>query len=101
MVKNLMMRKELALTDSSKSCGHEHAIQRRLYVSLARTQAEIEEAQRLRYKVFAEEMGAQLSGTGGLDIDGFDQFCDHLIVRDSGTHQVIGTYRILSPDKSK
>lgn len=60
--------------------------QTRLYISLARTQAEIEEAQRLRYKVFAEEMGAQLSGTGGLDIDGFDQFCDHLIVRDSGTN---------------
>lgn len=75
-------------------------VQRKLYVSLARTQAEVEEAQRLRYKVFAEEMGAQVSGTGGLDIDGFDKFCDHLIVRDSGTHQVIGTYRILSPQKA-
>lgn len=80
--------------------AQEASTQRRLYVSLARTHAEIEEAQRLRYKVFAEEMGAQVSGTGGLDIDGFDQFCEHLIVRDSGTHQVIGTYRILSPEKS-
>jgi len=71
--------------------------QRRLSISLARTQVEIEEAQRLRYKVFAEEMGAQLLGTGGLDVDGFDQYCDHLIVRDSDTNQVIGTYRILSP----
>ncbi len=71
--------------------------QRRLSINLARTQVEIEEAQRLRYKVFAEEMGAQLLGTGGLDVDGFDQYCDHLIVRDSDTNQVIGTYRILSP----
>lgn len=70
---------------------------KRLYVSLARNPAEIAEAQRLRYKVFSEEMGAEVSGTGGLDIDGFDQFCDHLLVRDSDTHQVIGTYRILSP----
>lgn len=70
---------------------------KRLYVSLARNPAEIAEAQRLRYKVFSEEMGAEISGTGGLDIDGFDQFCDHLLVRDSDTHQVIGTYRILSP----
>ena len=73
---------------------------RRLNINIARTQAEIEEAQRLRYKVFAEEMGAQLLGTGSLDIDGFDQFCDHLIVRDSETNQVIGTYRILSPKKA-
>ncbi len=70
---------------------------KRLYVSLARNPAEIAEAQRLRYKVFSEEMGAEVSGTDGLDIDGFDQFCDHLLVRDSDTHQVIGTYRILSP----
>lgn len=95
-----MVRKDFTLIENTKTRGRELATQRRLYVNLARTQAEIEEAQRLRYKVFAEEMGAQLSGTGGLDIDGFDQFCDHLIVRDSGTNQVIGTYRILSPEKA-
>ncbi len=74
--------------------------QQRLYISLARNPSEVAEAQRLRYKVFAEEMGAQLSGTGGLDIDGFDAFCDHLLVRESATHQVIGTYRILSPHQA-
>lgn len=74
--------------------------QSRLYLSIARTSAEVAEAQRLRYKVFAEEMGAQVSGTGGLDIDGFDDFCDHLLVRESSTHQVIGTYRILSPHQA-
>ena len=41
----------------------------RLYISLARNPAEVAEAQRLRYKVFADEMGAQLSGSGGLDVD--------------------------------
>ncbi len=74
--------------------------QSRLYLSIARTPAEVAEAQRLRYKVFAEEMGAQVSGTGGLDVDGFDDFCDHLLVRESSTHQVIGTYRILSPHQA-
>ncbi|MEQ1487794.1 MAG: GNAT family N-acyltransferase [Methylotenera sp.] len=74
--------------------------QKRLSVSLARSQVEVEEAQRLRYKVFAQEMGAQLLGTGGLDVDGFDQYCDHLIVRDKDTNQVIGTYRILSPSSA-
>ncbi len=68
-----------------------------LTVSLASCAEEIAEAQRLRYQVFAEEMGAQIKGHHGLDVDGFDAFCDHLLVRDESTQQVVGTYRILSP----
>lgn len=71
-----------------------------LKISLARNLAEVAEAQRLRYKVFSEEMGAQLSGNNELDIDGFDAFCDHLLVREGVSNQVIGTYRILSPQKA-
>ena len=74
--------------------------QQRLYLSLARNPAEVAEAQRLRYKVFVEEMGALIPDLGGLDIDGFDTYCDHLLVRESATNQVIGTYRILSPHKA-
>ena len=51
------------------------------------------EAQRLRYRVFADEMGARLSGPAGLDVDRFDAFCDHLLVRDLDTLKVVGTYR--------
>ncbi|MBC7787277.1 MAG: GNAT family N-acetyltransferase [Methylophilaceae bacterium] len=75
-------------------------IKKILSVSLARSASEIAEAQRLRYKVFCEEMGAGSINAIGLDIDGFDQFCDHLLVRDVETQQVIGTYRILSPKMS-
>jgi putative hemolysin len=42
-------------------------------------------------------MGARLQGYGGLDRDGFDAFCDHLLVRDIESDEVVGTYRILSP----
>ena len=52
------------------------------------------EAQRLRYSVFAEEMGAQVSGPSGLDVDPFDAYCDHLLVRDLDTLKVVGTYRV-------
>ena len=83
------------LSQSSKPRSQQH-----LYLSLARNELEIAEAQRLRYKVFAEEMGADISGNNGLDVDGFDIFCDHLLVRENDTHQVIGTYRILSPHKA-
>ena len=72
-----------------------------LAVTLAHNKAEICEAQRLRYKVFAEEMGAQLvSAASGLDQDEFDVVCDHLIVRDTRSDEVVGTYRILPPDRA-
>lgn len=72
-----------------------------LSVSLAHDQTEIREAQRLRYKVFAEEMGAQLiSKASGIDQDEFDTVCDHLIVRDTHSGEVVGTYRILPPERA-
>lgn len=68
-----------------------------LHISFARNPSEVAEAQRLRYKVFAEEMGARIPGRDGHDRDGFDAFCDHLLIRDSSNGEVVGTYRILSP----
>ncbi len=61
-------------------------------ISWAINDEEIKEAQRLRYKVFAEEMGAHLpANEDGLDIDEFDAYCDHLLIRDPETLRVIGT----------
>lgn len=69
-----------------------------LVVSWAKHQTEVREVQRLRYRVFAEEMGARLNSTmPGHDIDLFDNFCEHLLVRDEVTREVVGTYRLLTP----
>jgi putative hemolysin len=74
----------------------------RYHMSLAVDDSEIREAQRLRYKVFAEEMGARLSSVlPGHDIDLYDPFCDHLLVRELDSNEVVGTYRILPPDAAK
>lgn len=74
----------------------------RYHVSLAVDDSEIREAQRLRYKVFAEEMGARLnSPLPGHDIDLYDPFCDHLLVRELDGGEVVGTYRILPPDAAQ
>jgi hypothetical protein len=71
-------------------------------VSWARHLDEVREAQRLRYTVFAGEMGAVLpKGLPGHDVDLFDDFCEHLLVRDSQTRQVVGTYRVLTPAQAK
>ena len=71
--------------------------QRHLSVHLARSSSEIREAQRLRYRVFAEELGARLNSTEeGIDEDLFDPYCEHLVVTDEEAGEVLGTYRILS-----
>jgi putative hemolysin len=74
-----------------------------LEVRLAETEHEVEQAQRLRYKVFYEEMSAIPSPQmrdSGRDFDKFDDVCDHLLVVDrdaldeDGQPLVVGTYRL-------
>jgi len=87
---------QLALENQPRSA--EARVKKDLRVTLAHSEAEIREAQRLRYKVFVEEMGAQIpTPVPGHDLDRFDPFCDHLIVRDNTSERVVGTYRLLSP----
>jgi putative hemolysin len=79
------------------------AVSGALEVRLAETELEIEQAQRLRYSVFYEEMSAipspQMRETGR-DFDKFDDVCDHLLVVDRDAHDedgqplVVGTYRL-------
>ena len=74
----------------------------KITVSWAKHTDEVREAQRLRYAVFATEMGARLDTTlPGHDIDLFDNFCEHLLVRDAATLEVVGTYRVLTPAQAK
>jgi len=63
--------------------------------------AQVRAAQRLRHEVFAGELGATLhSADPALDIDAFDEYCDHLIIREERTGQVVGTYRMLPPRRA-
>ena len=87
------------MLDLQRELGH--ATRNKLTSSIARTSAEVQEAQRIRYKVFAEEMGARIPNPElGLDIDRFDEYCDHLLVRNSGDDKVVGTYRMLPPEQA-
>lgn len=71
------------------------------HITWASNASEVKEAQRLRYKVFAEEMGANIpKNTENLDIDEFDAYCDHLLIRDQESLKVVGTYRVLPPHKA-
>jgi len=78
-----------------------------LEVRIAETDYEVEAAQRLRYRVFYEEMSAiptsQMRGQRR-DFDKYDNFCDHMLVVDrnmrdeNGESAVVGTYRLLRGD---
>ncbi|WP_411104667.1 GNAT family N-acetyltransferase [Streptomyces sp. cmx-4-9] len=73
----------------------------RYAVRLARDEDEVRAAQRLRHQVFAGELGARLdSPEPGLDLDAFDAYCDHLLVVEEETEQVVGTYRLLPPERA-
>jgi L-ornithine Nalpha-acyltransferase len=74
-----------------------------LETRLARTEREIDAAQAVRYRVFVEEMNAQLPPDAmrrQRDVDAYDSFCDHLLVLDRSIEgdtedQIVGTYRLL------
>jgi len=72
-----------------------------LEVRLARSGDEVKQAQRLRYRIFYEEMSAVANVRAtffGRDADPYDKFCDHLLVLDHdvvGAPEIVGTYRLL------
>jgi putative hemolysin len=74
-----------------------------LEVRLAQTEAEIVASQKLRYRVFYEEMAAKPTeqmAREKRDFDDFDLHCDHLLVFDHSRGDdpgdaVVGTYRLI------
>jgi len=79
-----------------------------LRIRLAETAAEVRESQRLRYRVFCEEMSAKPTLemiAAGREFDSFDEYCDHLLVfdqsRGGGPGAVVGTYRLMRRDGAR
>jgi putative hemolysin len=69
---------------------------------LATGDEHVRAAQALRHQVFAGELGATLNSTvPGLDTDELDPFCDHLVITETNTGEVVGTYRMLPPGRSE
>ncbi len=76
----------------------------RFEVRLARTQADVRAAQRLRYRVFVEELGGDgplVDHENRLERDAFDVVCDHLLLVDryAPVEGVIGVYRLLPGER--
>lgn len=74
----------------------------RLHAEIATTIDDIRASQALRYRVFAQELGADVKGAArGLDEDAFDPFCQHLLVRETATGRVVGSTRLLLDDQAR
>jgi L-ornithine Nalpha-acyltransferase len=94
--------------DNPASCLAEKPAVRQLTVRLAASDADIAAVQRLRARVFFDEMGGgDASGDEALnqlDADIYDPLCDHLLVIDEGAagdDRVVGTYRLLRESVAK
>jgi len=71
-------------------------------VRLASTQEEVEKTQRLRYDVFAREMGAQVHIVKpGVESDDFDSYCEHLLVEELETGRIVASTRLLRKEAAK
>ena len=79
-----------------------HGAVARLEAHVVRDRALVRQAQALRYRVLAEDLGHHPAGAGmQLDEDRFDSHCEHLVVRDIAADRVVATYRLLAPDAAR
>ncbi|WP_194095457.1 GNAT family N-acetyltransferase [Marivivens aquimaris] len=72
-----------------------------LIVRLATTPDEVRAAQRLRYRVFVEELGGDgplVDHEAKIEADAFDPFFQHLLLIDTAKDEVVGVYRLLTCD---
>ncbi|NNU80475.1 GNAT family N-acetyltransferase [Halovulum dunhuangense] len=83
---------------------------KRFEIRIAASDEDIAAAQRLRYRVFVEEMGAPAASADHarrLEKDAFDPFFDHLILIDRATpvadplDRVAAVYRLLPGDRAR
>ena len=88
---------------SSEAREMDRIIAGSLEAYIARSKEEVAASQRLRYRVFVEEMGAKASPemhAAKIDIDEFDDLCDHLLIVDNAhNNKVVGSYRLLRRSK--
>lgn len=72
-----------------------------LELSVTKSKKDIVASQRLRFRVFSEEYGAQFDNQHSLDLDAFDKFCTHLVVKDKRNDKIVAYTRLLTKKQMK
>lgn len=77
--------------------------ERTFILDIAQDSNQLDQVFRLRYRIFNQELkeGLASSEATGRDEDRFDEFCDHLLIIDKQTEQIVGTYRLNPYFKAK
>jgi putative hemolysin len=71
-------------------------------LSIATTQDEVNRCLKLRYRIFAQELGARLDTVKpGLDYDRFDDYARHLYILDTDSNEIIATTRLISAQSAR
>src|SRR4051812_7287264 len=70
------------------------AAREELSIEVARSEEQVLEAMRLRYRVYCEERGYE-PGQNGIEQDEYDPNAKHILVRSRATGEVYGTVRIV------
>lgn len=85
------------------SCENPLASTSQFRAGMAESLEDLIDCQRLRYLVFNCELGEGLDSSAqtGLDRDRYDFICDHLMVRNSDSGKLVGTYRMQSGYRAK
>jgi putative hemolysin len=84
-------------------CDNPLASTNQFRAGMAESLEDLIDCQRLRYLVFNCELGEGLDSSVriGLDRDRYDFICDHLMVRDTSSGKLVGTYRMQSGFRAK
>lgn len=73
-----------------------------LRVCWASTDKDIERVQKFRFRIFSEEYTPKFPKDHlGLDIDAYDRLCQHLMLVDNASEEIVGSYRVIPPSAAQ
>jgi putative hemolysin len=67
----------------------------RLQARFCQNGRELKKVYRLRYSIFTKEYGARIKSLRRFDKDRYDQYCEHLVVKDKTKDRIVGYSRVL------
>lgn len=70
-------------------------------IEIAKTEEEVQEALKLRYRIFYKELDRQFNPNDTIDRDEFDDQCHHLIVKKNSDGTIVGTYRVQTNEQAE
>ncbi len=88
------------LNQSQNLHGVKQYSNRKLTLEITTNETDIKQSQRLRHQIFSSKAAIHHTDRA-LDVDHFDHYCFHLIVRDYRTREIVASTRILTDQMAR